>query len=86
MEQLFGARINLEKVNKDKLFKGEKGTYLNIRILVKETENEYNQSVFVWEGQSQHDESPRNWIGTGRKLWEGDPKDKVSPEKDNLPF
>ena len=47
MEQLFGARINIEKVNKDKLFKGEKGTYLNIRILVKETENEYNQSVFV---------------------------------------
>lgn len=48
------AKINVSKIDKSKLFKGEKGTYLDI-VLIETPDSAYNDDYMVVQGVSQED-------------------------------
>jgi len=39
--------INLSKINKDVLIKGEKGTYMNVKVVLKDEKDEYGNNGFI---------------------------------------
>lgn len=41
--------INLSKVDKQKLFKGQKGIYLNAALIIKDEADQYGNNAFIIE-------------------------------------
>jgi hypothetical protein len=46
-DKILNLRINVNKINKDWLFKGEKGTYLDVTAFYTEEHDEYEMNGFV---------------------------------------
>lgn len=75
MAKIIAAKINVSKITKEKLFEGEKGTYLDISIAVNDEVNEYGQNVSIYENQTakeRSNEEPRNYLGNGKTVWDSD--------------
>lgn len=43
------GKINVLKIDKDRLYKGEKGTYLNFKIILNDEPDQYGNNGFVAE-------------------------------------
>jgi hypothetical protein len=66
MNRPIKAKINLSKVDKTLLFKGEKGTYLDLVIWIKDEPDQYGYDVSIQQ-ETKKDE-PKIYIGNG-KTW-----------------
>lgn len=99
MAQLISASIDVTKISKDKLVKGEKGTYLNITISINDEVDQYKNIASIYESQSKEEreaKANRVYLGNGREIWssEGGSTAKSAPapaptptvEEENLPF
>lgn len=99
MAQLISASIDVTKISKDKLVKGEKGTYLNITIAINDEIDQYGNQAGIYESQSKEEresKAKKNYLGNGKIAWssEGGSTAKSAPapaptptvEEDNLPF
>lgn len=99
MAQLISASIDVTKISKDKLVKGEKGTYLNITISINDEIDQYGNQAGIYESQSKEEresKAKKNYLGNGKIAWssEGGSTAKSAPapaptpivEEDNLPF
>lgn len=99
MAQLISASIDVTKISKDKLVKGEKGTYLNITIAINDEVDQYGNQAGIYESQSKEEresKAKKNYLGNGKIAWssEGGSTAKSSPapaptptvEEENLPF
>lgn len=102
MAQLFSASIDVSKISKDKLVKGEKGNYLNITISVNDEEDAYKNLASIYESQTKEEreaKAPRNYLGNAKLVWSSDggstpkqsgstpaPAPKPIVEEDSLPF
>lgn len=74
------GKIDVTKIVKDKLYKGEKGIYLNI-VLIETPNNQYGDYMIKQEG-SREDDMPI--LGNAKK-WQ--PRDTGTPhETEDLPF
>ena len=72
MVKIYSGSIDLDKI-KSKI-QGEKGTYVNITIVVKDTIDDYGNNVAITEGQSEderRDKSPKNYLGNAKLVWTG---------------
>lgn len=47
MGQIISARLDVTKIDKSKLFVGEKGTYLDITLLMKDEKDQYGNNGMV---------------------------------------
>lgn len=47
MNKLINAKIDVTKVNKDKLFKGAKGTYLDLTIWINEKPDQFGNDISI---------------------------------------
>jgi len=77
-------KIDVSKIDKDRLFKGEKGVYLDC-ALIESPNNEYNDYVIIESiSKEERDEGKKGTIiGNGKELGES----KLSEEDiKNLPF
>lgn len=102
MAQLFSASLDVSKISKDKLVKGEKGNYLNITISVNDEEDSYKNLASIYESQTKEErkaKAPRNYLGNAKLVWSSDggstakqggskpaPAPAPSVEEENLPF
>ena len=102
MAQLISASIDVSKISKDKLVKGEKGTYLNITISINDEVDQYGNQAGIYESQSKEEreaKEKKNYLGNGKIAWSSDggstakqsapapaPAPTPTVEEDNLPF
>lgn len=99
MAKLVKASINVSRISKDRLIEGKSGKYLDIMISLNDSEDQYGNTVSIWEDQTEEErrnKENRNFIGNGRVVWENDPP-RVSehdrrkangyqPDDDEIPF
>ena len=84
MAQLFSASLDVSKISKDKLVKGEKGNYLNITISINDEADKYGNTLTIIESQTQEEresKANRNYLANGKLVWstEGGSTAKKTP-------
>ena len=56
MSSIINLKIDVTKLTKDKLFKGQKGTYANITVAANmDGESEYGDTHYIYEQQSKEE-------------------------------
>jgi len=89
------AKINVTKITKSKLFKGEKGTYLDLVIYVNDKNDprvKFGKNVSILESQKQEERDEgldKNYIGSGSTVDNTKQDDEIkgeSFEANDLPF
>ena len=82
-------QIDVNKISKDKLFKGEKGTYLNC-VLIETPNSEYNDYMLIEETSKEEREAGNKGtiLGGGKniKFEKKEPEELTQEEKDEMPF
>jgi hypothetical protein len=100
MAQLFSASLDVSKISKDKLVKGEKGNYLNITVSINDEVDKYGNILTITESQTQEEreaKTSKNYLANGKLVWstEGGSTAKKTPatptpppimEEDDLGF
>lgn len=99
MAQLISASIDVTKITKSKLYKGEKGTYLNITISVNDEVDQYGNQVGIIESLTKEEndaKAKKNYLGNGKIVWTGTntkqtpatpaPASEVQIDESDLPF
>ena len=74
MGKLFSLNINLSKIDKSKLVKGEKGVYLDLTITEKDEVDQYGNILSSWQSQTKEEreaKQDRNFVGNGKLLYDG---------------
>jgi hypothetical protein len=92
MAQILSASIDVMKIDKTKLIKGEKGTYLNIQIAINDEKDQYGNDCSVSINQTKEErenKEPKIYLGNGKIVWSSAPKTEavkaeVVQENDNL--
>ncbi len=72
MAKIIAISVDVNKINKAKLYKGEKGTYLNLMVEVKDGPDQYGNDASCWEGQTKDERAQkvnRNYLGNGKTVW-----------------
>ena len=72
MAQLFSASLDVSKISKDKLVKGEKGTYLNLTISINDEADKFGNTLTIIESQTQEEreaKANRNYLANGKLVW-----------------
>ena len=93
MAKILNVSINVDKINKAKLIKGKKGTYLSLNIAVNDEKDQFDNDCSVWENQSKEEreaKASKNYLGNGKVIWSNEEGAPVSPGAedidDGLPF
>ena len=93
MSSLINVSINLDKIDKSKIIKGQKGKYLNLTISVNDEINTYGQNASIFESCEKGED--KNYIGNGKVIWTDGKITKASKTEqaqnteqvdDDLPF
>ncbi len=90
MSKLMKLSIDVTKINKERLYRGKKGTYLDLMVELKDEPDKYENDVSAWEGQSEEErkaKKDRNFLGNGKVIWSSEPKaEKKEEDSQELPF
>ena len=95
MASIIKTSIDLNKIPKDKIFKGKKGSYLPITITLNDELDQFgNQGpVVVEQTKEERDaKAPKTYLGNVKVVWsngtnvEPAPRDNQSAPADDLPF
>lgn len=81
MATLASISIDLSKVNKEKLYKGQ---YLNLTIALNDETGQYGHNVSAYEEQSKEEreaKDKKNYLGNGKVFWT-DGKVTLAEKKD----
>ena len=73
MGKLISLSIDVTKINKERLFKGGKGTYLNLTVSLNDQPDKFGNHVSSWEAQSKEEREAkqgRNFLGNGKILYD----------------
>ena len=65
MAKMYFASIDVTKIDKSKLYKGQKGTYLNLTIFIDVKEDEYGHSLHIQQSTKKGEE--RIYLGDGKE-------------------
>lgn len=82
--KLLNVSINLSKVDKQRLVKGEKGVYLIVTLAVNDEKDQYDNDVSAWQSQTKEEreaKAERNWLGNGRVVYSSDSHATPSAEE-----
>ena len=87
MNKLINAKIDVKKINKDLLFKGEKGTYLDLTIWINEKPDQYGNDISIEQRTGKGED--KIYLGNG-KFYQPREKQQETKEDDfnpdDLPF
>lgn len=64
MSKLITAKIDVKKIDKNRLFKGEKGTYLNLTIWINDTPDQYGNILSIQQYTKQGED--KIYLGEGK--------------------
>ena len=72
MGKIINIKIDVTKLDKDKFFKGKKGTYANVTVAEnKGGESQYGDTHYVFEQQSKEErlaKTDKNFVGNGKEF------------------
>ena len=83
MNRLINAKINVSKIDKTKLFKGAKGTYLDLAIWVNETPDQFGNDISI--EQSVKKGEPKIYLGEGKFYVRQEPRTEAVNVPNDLP-
>ena len=83
MSKLLMCKIDVTKIKKELLFKGEKGTYLDFNVWINDTPDKYNNDCSIEQKTPKGD--PRIYIGSG-KFYKPEPVQTENTEPGDMPF
>ncbi len=84
MSKLLFGKINLSKIDKMKLFKGEKGIYMDITIWINDKPDNYGNDISIEQSTKQGEE--KNYIGNGKYYVPKELEPVNDDDVKNLPF
>lgn len=74
MGKLLAVSLDVKKISKERLFQGNKGTYLKLTISLNDQIDQYGNNVSVWEEQTSEERNAkvtRNFLGNGKVIFDG---------------
>ena len=94
MAKLASLRINLDKIDKSKIYKGEKGNYITLTVSINDEPDQFGNSLSAWVEQSKGErqsKEQKNYLGNGKVFWSDDNAQAVTTsasvdQDDDLPF
>ena len=96
MAKMMSAKLDVNKIDKSKLFKGAKGTYLDVTIVLNDEPDKFGNTVSIIQSQTKEErdaKADKNYLGNGKVFWSSDgsstPNNKVEQiedDSDSLPF
>lgn len=66
MSKLYTGSIDVTKIDKEKLYKGEKGTYLNLTIWINDQPDNYGNTMSIQ--QTTPKDMPKNYLGNAKEF------------------
>ena len=91
--KIIGGKIDVTKIDKSRLFRGEKGTYLNFSIILKDEKDHYGYDGFVVQDitKEEREEGKQGAIlGNVKIVYENevekDDKKETNQLTDDIPF
>jgi hypothetical protein len=84
MSKLLFGKINLSKIDKTKLFKGEKGIYLDLTIWLNDTPDKFGNDMSIEQSVKQGED--KNYIGSGKYHTPKEPEPVNDDDVKDLPF
>ncbi len=89
--KLIGISVDVLKLRKERLYRGEKGLYANIILELYDEPDKKGRDGRTWEKQTEEEranEEKRIFLGDAKILWEGESKKPEAREEkkdDDLP-
>ena len=83
MSKLLKGKINLSNIKKEHLFKGEKGTWLDIDIWINDEPDKYGNIAGIKQTYKNGENYEGHFIGNAKE-WKS--KESKPAEKDDLPW
>ena len=77
MSKLLTGSIDVTKIVKERLFKGEKGTYLNVSVWINDEEDKFGNIASIQ--QSTKKDEPKLFIGNLKEYKK--PEDRITPDQ-----
>lgn len=77
MSTIVNASLDLSKIEKSKIIKGKKGSYINVTMFINDEVDQYgnNTSVIVSQTKEEREaKTPRVYLGNGRTVGNNQPK------------
>ncbi|MCK5612896.1 hypothetical protein KAR91_64075 [Candidatus Pacearchaeota archaeon] len=89
MSKLYFGKIDVLKIDKDKLYKGKKGTYLDLTVWINDEPDTYGNTMSIQQSTKQDEE--KIYLGEGKEHQRRAPEVNTGlPEEDSgddsLPF
>ena len=72
MSTLISLSIDLNKIDKSKIHKTEKGQYYSLTIAVNDEPNEWGKNCSAWTNQSKEErdrKDAKQYVGSGKVVW-----------------
>lgn len=96
MATIATASINLDKIDKSKIYEGKNGKYLTITVTIND-ETRYGNNLSVSEAQTKEErdaKTPKNYLGNGKVVWtdgsivvaEKEVQENFEEQPSDLPF
>lgn len=82
--KLINLSINLSKIDKTKLIKGEKGIYANLTIALNDEQDQFGNDVSCWISQNKEEREAkelRNYLGNGKVVYSSESSANETPFK-----
>lgn len=81
-------KINVSQIDKAALFKGEKGTYLDLTVMLNDTVDRFGNNGFITQdiGKERRAKGERGPIVGNAKMVEGSSSPKPAADPDNDPI
>ena len=90
--KIYRGSIDVTKIDKKRLYKGDKGTYLNFSVVVRDEPDQYGNDGFVAEDITKEEREAGQKgtiLGNVRKVEKRQteqPDPQQAPQDDDLPF
>lgn len=85
--KILRVSIDVTKIDKSRLYKGDKGTYLNAKVVLRDEKDTYGNDGFIAEQVSKEErEAGKDGtiLGNVKIVFESDPKPKVEAKQETL--
>lgn len=79
MSTIINASLDLTKIEKSKIIKGKKGSYINVTMFVNDEVDQYgnNASIIISQTKEEREaKTPRVYLGNGKTVGNGQPKEE----------
>ena len=77
MSTIVNASLDLSKIEKSKIIKGKKGSYINVTMFINDEVDQYGNDASVIVSQTKEEreaKTPRVYLGNGRTVGNNQPK------------